>query len=488
MTNNLSFVPGGSNQAPSVNAGVDQTITLPSAANLDGTVTDDGLPNPPGAVTTTWSKVSGPGTVTFGNANAVDTTASFSAAGSYVLRLTANDGALPNSDDVTITVNAAAAESFTAYNDLAWGTVQATTNITRITSPNGGSELPSSGQLINFATGTETGVTLAVTGGDFDGGNHATLHSGSPAVGTDAYNFFNGKLTAFGSISYQNLAPPQGNLALTLSGLNPSKQYELVFYGHRNNYGWTRGSLVTLVGATGFVNQSSVATDNPTGPGGALFSGPGDDSTRLPADNDNGYVARFINVAPGQDGQVALVVSWDGTGGNEYAGKYANALMLREQDGTPPTNSNQAPSVNAGLDQTITLPSAANLDGTVTDDGLPNPPGAVTTTWSKVSGPGTVTFGNANAVDTTASFSAAGHTCCGLRPMTVRYQTATMLQLRSMRPPAVRLLLLSKPRPVLELLRWQSLLTVKPPAGSTWRCPKGWATTQTMPPMEGPDK
>ena len=36
----------------------------------------------------------GPGTVTFGNANAVDTTASFSAAGTYVLRLTANDGAL----------------------------------------------------------------------------------------------------------------------------------------------------------------------------------------------------------------------------------------------------------------------------------------------------------------------------------------------------------------------------------------------------------
>ena len=69
------------------------------------------------------------------------------------------------------------------------------------------------------------------------------------------------------------------------------------------------------------------------------------------------------------------------------------------------------PSVNAGPDQTITLPGSANLDGTVSDDGLPNPPGAVTTTWSKVSGPGTVTFGNANAVDTTASFSAGGELC-----------------------------------------------------------------------------
>ncbi len=36
------------NQPPVVNAGVDATITLPATASLDGTVTDDGLPNPPG--------------------------------------------------------------------------------------------------------------------------------------------------------------------------------------------------------------------------------------------------------------------------------------------------------------------------------------------------------------------------------------------------------------------------------------------------------
>jgi hypothetical protein len=86
-----------------VNAGPDQTITLPSNATLDGTVTDDGLPTPP-ALTTTWSKVSGPGTVTFGNASAVDTTATFSVDGVYTLRLTANDGDLTTSDDVIVTV------------------------------------------------------------------------------------------------------------------------------------------------------------------------------------------------------------------------------------------------------------------------------------------------------------------------------------------------------------------------------------------------
>src|SRR3989449_6730693 len=86
------------NQAPVVNAGADQVITLPSIANLTGAAIDDGQPNPPGALTTTWSQVSGPGTVSF-SASALNSTASFSASGAYVLRLTVSDGALAASDD-----------------------------------------------------------------------------------------------------------------------------------------------------------------------------------------------------------------------------------------------------------------------------------------------------------------------------------------------------------------------------------------------------
>ena len=95
------------NRAPVVDAGPDQTITLPALANLAGTASDDGLPAPPGAIALTWSVVSGPGTVSFGNASAAVTTATFSAAGVYVLRLTASDGALATPSEVTITVNAA---------------------------------------------------------------------------------------------------------------------------------------------------------------------------------------------------------------------------------------------------------------------------------------------------------------------------------------------------------------------------------------------
>jgi N-acetylneuraminic acid mutarotase len=93
------------NQPPLANAGPDQTIVFPNSATLNGSATDDGLPNPPGTLTYAWSKVSGPGTVTFGNASAATTSAAFSAAGTYVLRLTASDSVLSGADEVTVTAN-----------------------------------------------------------------------------------------------------------------------------------------------------------------------------------------------------------------------------------------------------------------------------------------------------------------------------------------------------------------------------------------------
>ncbi len=92
------------NQPPVVDAGPDQGIVLPSSASLNGTVTDDGLPDPPNALTFTGSQVSGPGTTTFANPAAEDTTATFSAPGSYLLRLTADDSELQDSAEVTVVV------------------------------------------------------------------------------------------------------------------------------------------------------------------------------------------------------------------------------------------------------------------------------------------------------------------------------------------------------------------------------------------------
>jgi predicted GH43/DUF377 family glycosyl hydrolase len=103
---NLAFstVKTAPNMAPTVDAGADQTITLPATATLSGTVMDDDVPVPLENVKTTWSRVTGPDAVTFAGTAGLVTTASFSQPGTYVLRLTADDGQLSASDDVTVSV------------------------------------------------------------------------------------------------------------------------------------------------------------------------------------------------------------------------------------------------------------------------------------------------------------------------------------------------------------------------------------------------
>jgi hypothetical protein len=263
--------PTPPNTAPLADAGPDLVVSLENVASLDGTVSDDGLPNPPGALTTTWSKVSGPGTVNFGNANAVDTTASFTSAGSYVLRLTADDGALTTFDETTVTVNPT-----------------------------------------NMAPLVDAGADAAV---------------GLPAVAD-----------LDGTVSDDGLPNPPGAFTTT----------------------WSK---VSGPGLVAFGNANAVDTT-------ASFASAGTYVLRLTADD--------------------------------------GALSAFDETTITVTPANVAPSVDAGPDAAVDLPAVANLDGTVGDDGLPNPPGALTTTWSKVSGPGTVDFGNANAVDTTASFASAG--------------------------------------------------------------------------------
>jgi hypothetical protein len=88
--------------APTANAGADQTVAIAAGATLSGTATGSGL-------TTTWylyPNTTQPGTVTFGNAAALSTTATFSAMGTYTLMLKAEDGVhTPAYDAIIITVN-----------------------------------------------------------------------------------------------------------------------------------------------------------------------------------------------------------------------------------------------------------------------------------------------------------------------------------------------------------------------------------------------
>lgn len=112
---------GQANQAPTVNAGPDQSVTYPTTVTLSATVTDDGLPNPPGTTTKRWSQVSGPGTATFSAPTSTTTSVSFSAPGTYVLRMTASDSQLSTFDDVQVTEGSAGGTTTTLDRAVATG-------------------------------------------------------------------------------------------------------------------------------------------------------------------------------------------------------------------------------------------------------------------------------------------------------------------------------------------------------------------------------
>lgn len=90
------------NFPPVAVAGADRVAILPAKTHLAGRIRDDGKPQ--GKLSSVWSKESGPGEVKFDDANALATTAEFSAAGQYVLKLSASDGQLSASDTLKVSV------------------------------------------------------------------------------------------------------------------------------------------------------------------------------------------------------------------------------------------------------------------------------------------------------------------------------------------------------------------------------------------------
>ena len=123
-------VPDPENKPPSLTTNDTQIVTLPNPLVLTATATDDGLPKPyrrtpsnpdrdaqpkrPRGVQIKWIQYRGPGKVSFdpdasavvhGEPVTLTSKARFSVPGTYVLRVTANDGQLFTFRDVTITVN-----------------------------------------------------------------------------------------------------------------------------------------------------------------------------------------------------------------------------------------------------------------------------------------------------------------------------------------------------------------------------------------------
>jgi len=450
------------NLAPTADAGEDVAIVLGGPAVLDGTVTDDGMPDPPGALTVTWSQQSGPGTAVFDDAGAVDTTATFDLEGTYVLQLEADDGQLTAADTVTVTVDlpSATAWNWTGAGDgVSWsdpanwleGTVPLTTStgddagtvsingtydvsvdadvvaVAGITLDGDAAVTVEPGVLIrtNGVTIINGGLILGESGGATGALRWGKVNRGSFVVEADGYVAGSGVIeTGTNSSGAQFRSTRAADFDMTDITL------EVRYYGgidlasadvgRADGAGWAASNFA--IGRIFFAdrrfNHALYNQDGSIGGGvNALyclelqFAGDADETAGMDLQGINVYVRDKLTWGDGSvvDTPCQIPVA-------TVKDPLIPTTALYDDDtpqatawvGTEGGVTNTAPDVDAGSDQTITLPAGANLDGTVTDDGLPDPPAAVTVTWSKASGPGTVTFGDANAVDTTASFSTDG--------------------------------------------------------------------------------
>jgi hypothetical protein len=79
------------------------TASVGERFSLFGSVNDEGLPRT-GKLVAGWKQLNGPGQAAFENATAARTYATFSAAGSYELELTATDGELSGATRIVVTV------------------------------------------------------------------------------------------------------------------------------------------------------------------------------------------------------------------------------------------------------------------------------------------------------------------------------------------------------------------------------------------------
>jgi hypothetical protein len=350
-------------------------VTLPDVATLDGTVTDDGLPDPPGVVATAWSQVSGPGVVMFGDASAMDTAASFSEAGLYELRLSADDGELTASDEMSVTVSPEVPSNERPQVDAGADASITLPDVVTLDGTVVDDGLPDPPGVVVTAWSQASGPGV-VTFGDASAVDTTASFSEAGVYGLrlsadDGELMASDKVTVTVNPEVPPNEPPQVDAGADASVTLPEM-----------------AMLDGTVTDDGLPDPPGMVTTT-----WSLVSGPGvvtfGDATTMDTTASFSEAGVYVLRLSADDGELTT----------------SDEVTVTVNPEVPP---NKPPQVDAGADASVTLPEMAMLDGTVTDDGLPDPPGVVTTTWSLVSGPGVVTFGDASAVDTTASFSEAG--------------------------------------------------------------------------------
>ncbi|MGA8043472.1 MAG: DUF2341 domain-containing protein, partial [Terracidiphilus sp.] len=255
LSPSTTTVTSGSGGTMSVSISGQNTVILPNSLSLTGTVSDSALPAG-GTITTNWSEVSGPSTVTFSSPQQLTTSARFTQPGSYILQLSASDADANGALQFPVTVNPAPGVTQGWIGSPTDGS--AVSGIVPITVASG--ITLQSGTLSYYPTGNPSSVTVlnanATGSGQIGTLDTTTLANGSywitlqatDSSGNSEYNL--ALVTVTGNLKPGRVTSTITDLVVPSNGLaiQIQRRYDSLYTGASMDfgYGWSLGTNVDL--------------------------------------------------------------------------------------------------------------------------------------------------------------------------------------------------------------------------------------------------
>ena len=370
----------------------DVAITSPSdgvtlthnGQNLRLTATITSSENPSIA----WTRVSGPGTVTFANSTLADTSATFSAPGTYLLRCAATTAAGTGSADLTVNVsppNTADSSLVLSLNlDESSGSTATDSSgkNNHGTSSGGLAWQPSAGKITGAASfnGLDSHITIP-DNASLDNTPAFTLSWWFKANTFNSAGLIAKRISFDNNNSYGTYLTPNGQLNVDINSNNNRFTSNTIF----NTGAWYHvamvfdGTLPEAQRAKLYVNGTLDRTATET-------------STSIPNHTSSLHIGTLLPGNPVFDGLI------DEVRFHRRALNSSEITTLKNETGTP------APTVSTGPAPAAIINTPASLSGSVSARSGPTP----ATLWTKISGPGNVIFANSNSPHTTVTFDQVG--------------------------------------------------------------------------------
>ncbi len=353
----------------------------PANLRLTAAGTDDGLH---GALSVAWSEVSGPATATFANAAVLDTTVALPAIGRYVLRVSIGNSVGTSTHDVVVTVSAASDSSLVLWLKLneASGTIalDSSGNGNQGAVLGGGAWQPNGGVLNGAFAGNASDGSISVPDAPtLDPTNAFTL----------SYWFKTNSLTYQGLVTkrdgpstnnaFTTYLAPDGLIYVDIDSANDRFASKTVFALNT----WYH-VLLTYDGTLPVAKRAALYVN------GVLDQTAAETSATIPNSPSPVRVGLTHTGSSPLDGLM------------DDVRLYRRALSATEAAGL--ANPKVAPTISCGVPPAAIKGQPASLAGSAASEVS----GAMTLTWSKVSGPGTATFANSALAATTVTFNQIG--------------------------------------------------------------------------------